>query len=57
MVGGAHGQVGQHALQHVEVVRGPDNVSATILPLRVVEVIVLEETCGRGLVTQQSVQV
>ena len=41
MVGGAHGQAGQHARQRVGVVRELDNVLATILYPQGVEVIVL----------------
>ena len=40
MVGGAHGQGGHHVMQHVVVVRGPDNVIVTILLPQGVEVIV-----------------
>ena len=53
MVGGAHGQAGHRALQHVVVVRGPDNVPATIL----MELTVLAGTCGRRPVTLKIVQV
>ena len=57
MVGGAHGQVGHHVQQHVAVVKGPDNVPATILLLQGVEVIVLVAAQVDSLVTLQVVQV
>jgi len=57
MVGGAHGQVGQHALQHVVVVREPDDVFATTLHPQVVGVIVWVAIVNHKLATLQPVQV
>ena len=57
MVGGAYGQGGHHVMQHVVVVIGPDNVLVTILPPQEVEVIVLEATSSKRIVTLQNVQV
>lgn len=57
MVGGAHGQVGHHVQQRVVVVKGPDNVPATILLLQGVEVIVVVAAQVDSLVTLQVVQV
>ena len=57
MVGGAHGQAGHHVMQHVVVVRGPDNVIVTILLLQEAEYIVLVEAVNKRVVTLQVVQV
>ena len=57
MVGGAHGQGGHHVMQHVVVVRGPDDVIVTILLPQEAEMIVLVATDSRRIVTLQNVQV
>ena len=57
MVGGAHGQAGQHAQQHVGVVRELGNVLATILLPQVVEVIALVVALINRLVTLLLAQV
>ena len=57
MEGGAHGQAGHHVMQHVVVVRGPDNVIVTILLLQEAEYIVLVEAVNKRVVTLQVVQV
>ena len=57
MVGGAHGQTGHHVMQHVVVVRGPDNVIVTILLPQEAEYIVLVEAVNKRVVTLQVVQV
>jgi len=56
-VGGAHGQVGHHVQQLVVVVKELDNVHATILLPREVEMIALVATANKELVTLQNVQV
>ena len=57
MVGGAHGQTGHHVMQHVVVVRGPDNVIVTILPPQGVEVIVLVTAANNRFAALETVQV
>ena len=57
MVGGAHGQAGQHVQQHVGVVRELDNVLATILLPQAVEVIALVVALINRLVTLLLAQV
>ena len=57
MVGGAHGQAGHHVMQHVVVVRGPDNVIVTILLPQEAEYIVLVVAVNKRVVTLQVVQV
>ena len=57
MVGGAHGQGGHHVMQHVVVVRGPDDVIVTVLLPQEAEMIVLVATDSKRIVTLQNVQV
>ena len=57
MVDGVHGQGGHHVMQHVVVVRGPDDVIVTILLPQGVEMIVLVATGSERIVTLQIVQV
>ena len=57
MVGGAHGLAGHHVLQHVVIVRKPDNVFAIILLPQEVEIIVLVTVASNKLVTLQVVLV
>ena len=57
MVGGAHGQGGHHVMQHVVVVRGPDDVIVTVLLPQEAEMIVLVAIDSKRIVTLQNVQV
>ena len=57
MVDGVHGQGGHRVMQHVVVVRGPDDVIVTILLPQGVEMIVLVATGSERIVTLQIVQV
>ena len=57
MVGGAHGLAGHHVLQHVVIVRRPDNVPVTTLLPQEVEVIVLVTVVRNKLVILQVVPV
>ena len=57
MVGGAHGLVGRHVLQHVVVVDRPDNVCVTTPHPQAVEVIALAMVLNSKSVVLQSVQV
>ena len=57
MVGGAHGQPGHHAQQHVVVVKEPGNVCATTLLHQGVEVTALVAALVNRLVTLLVAQV
>ena len=57
MVGGAHGLAGHRVLQHVVIVRRPDNVPVTTLFPQQVEVIVLVTVASSKLVILQVVPV
>jgi len=57
MVGGALGVLGHHALQHVGVVKEPENVFATTLHHQRVEVIVLVAIVNNRLAALLIVQV
>ena len=57
MESGAHGQGGHHVMQHVVVVRGPDDVIVTVLLPQEAEMIVLVATDSKRIVTLQNVQV
>ena len=57
MVGGAHGLAGHLVLQHVVIVRRPDNVSVTTLFPQGVEVIVLVTVASNKAVIQKIVPV
>ena len=57
MVGGAHGLAGRHVLQHVVIVRRPDNVPVTTLLPPEVEVIALVTVASNKLVILQIVPV
>ena len=53
MVGGAHGVVGHHVLQHMVIVRRPGNVFVTTPLPQVVEVIVSVAAASKKIVTLQ----
>ena len=57
MVGGAHGQPGHHAQQHVVAVQEPGNVCATILLPQGEEVIALVATLVNRHATLLAAQV
>ena len=51
MVGGAHGLAGHHVLQHVVIVRRPDNVPVITLLPQEVEIIALVAVTSNKVVT------
>ena len=51
MVGGAHGLAGHHVLQHVVIVRRPDNVPVITLLPQEVEIIALVAVTNDKVVT------
>ena len=57
MVGGVHGLLGHHVLQHVVMVREPDNVPVIILHHQWEEVIALVTTPRERFVTSLNAQV